>query len=51
MRSALYEIFKAHSKKMLKVILTISLGFFKAFLFKVIIYYVSLFQAAGINIV
>ena len=34
MRSALYEIFKAHSKKMLKVILTISLVFLKLFYLK-----------------
>ena len=32
MRSALYEIFKAHSKKMFQVILTISLSFLKAYL-------------------
>ena len=31
MQSALYEIFKAHSKKILKVILTISLVFFQSF--------------------
>ena len=50
MRSALYEIFKAHSKRMFQVILTISLVFLKLIYFIVIIYYLSLFQVEEINI-